>query len=131
MKLFRRRTCTWLLTGLFALAWAIGEGWHFVPGNAHLAELPRGFLFVGQRRPCMLSLPADHLPGLQSPREDRLSSADEADCPICRLVAKGQWFHSAAVEPAPELIGQAELDGLYNWRAISSPPFHARAPPPA
>jgi len=129
MKLSRQRSFAWLLAALLGLAHGVGEGWHFVPGNGHLVELPGGYLFVGVVPPHSVPTGFEGLARVQRARGKTALSAEEADCPICRLVAQARWLMSACFETLPSLAGHVAPSTSYLWHAPVLRPFDARAPP--
>jgi len=129
MKPSRQRTFAWLLVGLFGLAHGVGEGWHYVPGNGHLVEWPGRCLFVGVVPPRASPTCAEGLARVQPARGPAVPAADEADCPICRLVAQAQWLLSGCFEALPSLAGHVAAGTSYLWHAATLQPFDARAPP--
>ena len=127
-----RVTTTWAIGILFVAAMGIGDGWHLVPGNGHLVEIPGGYVCVG----ITLSQVAPRFPGwgpaLDNGHRDSFPWEDEGDCLICRLSGQGQsrgeTVHFVAATP----LGDGLPPGAFSaFCEPILPPFQARAPPRA
>ncbi len=127
-----RVTTTWAIAAFFALATGVGQGWHFVPGNGHLVEVPGGYLCVG----ITLCQAFPWLPGggpaLENGQRESFPREDEGDCAICRLSGQGQsraeTVHFVAATPFGQDLPAAAFSAFCE---PILPPFYARAPPRA
>jgi len=130
MNVPTRVTTTWVLAALFAAAAGVGEGWHFVPGNGHLVELPGGYLFVG-------ITPPQGIPGgsgcglaLDNGQRESFPCENEGDCPVCRLSGQGQWrAETLSFVGATPLVQGLPPAAFSAFCEPILPPFQARAPP--
>jgi len=126
-----RSTTTWILTAFFAAAVGLGEGWHLVPGNGHLVELPGGYcVCVGITLPRAAPPAQDDVPTVDSGQRKSVPVEDEDDCPICRLSGQGQLQAEAAdfVSATSGGRDRAVVAECALCEHVVSP-FHARAPP--
>lgn len=122
---------TWTLAPWFALLFAVGEGWHFVPGNGHWVDLPNGRgLIVGGAARFDVSRVPDAGPAVTASRPEDLPHRDAGSCLICRLVGQAKLprveFDGPSWKPFAQPV--AELARPVFGTHISTP-FHARAPP--
>ena len=125
-----RVTTTWALVAVFATATGVGEGWHFVPGNGHLVELPSGYLCVGITLCQATARLSGGGPALDNGERESFPRKDEGDCVICRLFGQGQFraetVHFVAATPFGQDLPAAAFSAFCE---PILPPFHARAPP--
>lgn len=88
-----------LLTAYFAVATAVGEAWHLVPGNDH-GHLGSGHWSQGRRlSPCddLDRGQYSYVSGGASTVPTRQASADF--CPICQFLAKARISVQVAILP--------------------------------
>ena len=127
-----RVTTTWALAAFFAMATGVREGWHFVPGNGHLVDLPGGYLCVGITLCEVTPRLSGGRPALDNRQRESFPREDERDCAICRLSGQGQsraeTVHFVAATPFGQDLPAAAFSA--SCKPIL-PPFHARAPPRA
>ena len=131
MRVPSRSITTWILAAFFSAAVGLGEGWHFVPGNGHLVEVPGGScVCVGITLPRAALLDQGDVPTVDSGRQRAVPVEDEDDCPICRISGQGQ-LQAEAVDFASAISGGREravvADSAFCEHVIS--PFNARGPP--
>ena len=127
-----RVTTTWVLAALFALATGVDQGWHFVPGNGHLVEVPGGYVGVGITLCRAYPSLSGGEPALDNPEREAFPRAHEGDCAICRLSGQGQsraeTVHFVPAIPFGQDLPATTFSGPCE---PIRPPFQARAPPPA
>ena len=125
-----RVTTTWAFAALFAAAIGVGEGWHFVPGNGHLVELPGGYLCVGITLPRVPPGFLDGRPVLDNGQRESIPCEDEGDCIICRLSGQGKSRAETVDFVAATPLGQDSPPAAFSaFCKPILPPFRARAPP--
>lgn len=127
-----RAKITWLLAAMFLAATGVGEGWHLLPGNGHLVELPGGYLLLGVRLPQAIPDTSGGGPAFDSGQRWSVPIEDDATCPICRLTGQGQSpakaVHLVLAIPLKQGL-PATSDSVPS--AHVARPFDARAPPSA
>ncbi len=127
-----RVTTTWALAALFVAATGVGEGWHFVPGNGHVVQLPGGYLCVGITLPQGIPAFSGCGPALDNRQRESFPCENEGDCIICRLSGQGQSpTETVSFVAAAPLVQDLPPAAFSAFCERILPPFWARAPPRA
>jgi len=130
MRFPTRATISWLLAGLLALVFGVGEGWHFIPGCGHAFDLPGECVFVGRASPKTAFSRDAGSPGVVRSESDSVPCYDEDECPICHLCAQGKLRAEAAgFCPALAALHRVPVVAPRIAQPRSRQAFDARAPP--
>ena len=129
------KVIAWSLIIALTIIGGAGEGLHCLPGCGHAVRVGNGILLIGVSS-------ADHAPllhnqaktkqaGIKGPNSLNIPILDEADCPICSLLAQPFSFtHFAAesmvmpfVHDLPVVPSRVAISSAPNLRLARAPPL--------